>query len=263
MAPKRRPKTRASSRSSAPTVDPDELDDELEEAEEAAAIDESLALFFRRPPSAADHVRVIAATSGGEQIVQDRSVNEVRADPVQFANDVAHQCDRFARAEQREVRFRAIWMRDDRVLASHGWRAGKGDPLKLDGTIESLMMQLQRSSETKDRIYHEGLSMLQSGWGTLLGLLQKRVNELEKQLDAAHERLRKVGDADAEIAVQNAAAMLQQRERMADIVEGRVLPIVQQLAVQHLMKSAPLPAAAPNQGQPNTQQQPSEVGNGS
>lgn len=243
MAPRTPPlkRIRASSRS---TVPPVPLEDDDSDADEPA-LDQQLAMFVRRPPSAADRFIAIAQSSQGDQIVQDRSATELRAtDSRAFANELASHCERWARVEGREVRFRGTWQAGDRVLGSYSWRAGNGDPLKLDGTVESMLIQMQRHIETRDRVALEERGMLKDGWSELLKLAYKRIGELEAHLAAANDRLKKAGDVDAEIAITTTAAQLEQRARLNDIVETRVLPIIQALAVRHLGSQPPAPAVA-------------------
>lgn len=229
-----RKKIRANGRSTIPPVPPEDGGDD-EDEDDDQALDVQLALFLRRPPTAADHFVCLAQSGQGDQVVQDRSAAEVRQlTAARFANELVGFCDRWAKSEGREVRFRGTWQSGDRVLGSYSWRSGYGDPMKLDGTVESMFMQMQRSFETKDRMNIESLGMLKDGWHELLKLAYKRIAELELSLATANDRLKKAGDVDAEIAITTSAAAIQQRERFADIIEGRVMPIMQAMAVRYL-----------------------------
>lgn len=219
-----------------PAADAD--DDEPELEPEAISRDHALTLFLRRPPAAADHFVVTAFATTGDHVVQDRSAAECREDPVQLANDTIEGAERFAKSEGREMRFRATWQAGDRVLASHQWSCGEGDPRALDGTVESLLAQQQRHAEADHRLHHDGFAMVQEGWRDLNLAQKAEIAELRKECHELRERLRKVGDLETEIAAAEAASNLEQRSRTADILENRVLPIVQGLAMKYLEQGA-------------------------
>lgn len=216
-------------------IDPDELDelDELDEPE-PIALNHALTLFFRNPPGGADHMLVLAHTANGDQIVQDRSTSEIARDPATHANAVASACERWAQTEGRQTRFRVTWQAGDRVLASHQLACGEGDPTALDGTVDSFLSQQQRHSEVQHRLHHEGFSMVQDAWKQLLSGAMKRIEALERDNENLRDRLRKAGDVEAEIMTAQVAADLEQRVRTTEIVESRLLPIVQQLVTRHL-----------------------------
>jgi len=235
---------KSQSRSSLPrkrVIDPDELDELEDDAAQAEAIsqDHALTLFFRSPPGGADHAVVIAHTaSGGDQIVEDRSASEIAKDPARHANAVASACSRWAQSEARQTRFRATWQAGDRILASHQLVCGDGDPTALDGTVDSFLSQQQRHSEVQHRLHHEGFSMVQDAWKQLLSGAMKRIEALERDNESLRERLRKAGDVEAEILAAQVASDLEQRVRTTDIVESRLLPIVQTLVMKHLAPAA-------------------------
>jgi hypothetical protein len=235
-------------------IDPDELDELEDESEQAETIsqDHALTLFFRSPPSGVDHAVVMAYSAGndnGGQIVEDRSTSEISKDPARHANAVALACARWAQSEARQTRFRVTWQAGDRVLASHQLVCGDGDPTALDGTVDSFLSQQQRHSEVQHRLHHEGFSMVQDAWKQLLSGAMKRIEALERDNESLRERLRKAGDVEAEILTAQVAADLDQRVRTTDIVESRLLPIVQALVTKHL-GGAPiaLPTDAANGG---------------
>lgn len=235
----RSPKIRgkSQSQSSSPrrrVIDPDELEDDAAQAE-AISQDHALTLFFRSPPGGADHAVVIAHTaSGGDQIVEDRSTSEIAKNAAQHANAVASACSRWAQSEARQTRFRVTWQSGDRVLASHQLVCGDGDPTALDGTVDSFLSQQQRHSEVQHRLHHEGFSMVQDAWRQLLSGAMKRIEALERDNESLRERLRKAGDVEAEILAAQVASDLEQRVRTTDIVESRLLPIVQALVMKQL-----------------------------
>jgi len=217
------------------TVDPDDFDDIIEDIEDAetapnddnASQDPSLTLFLRRPPSGATHVVVIACTSSGEQVIQDRDAAEAR-EPAELADLLLDSCGRWAATEGRKTRFRLCWQIGDRTLASHQIVAGEGDPGALDGTVNSFLQQQQRHAETTHRLSHDGFQMVQSSWEKLQRASMQRIEALEKDNHELRERLRKAGDVEAEIAYSTVAADIEQRQRTTEIIEARVLPIVQQ-----------------------------------
>jgi hypothetical protein len=251
MAPKRNKQARISpsprskispQRRSAAAADSDDDDDDDDDEPNELPRDEALVLFFKRPPSAADHVVIVATTQAGEQIVQDRTTPEVRKAPIQFCNHVLTACERTARADNRELRFRATWQSGDRVLASYAWRCGEGDPTALDGTVDSFLRQQQQHGETIHRLALEGLPMLQDGWQKLLASAFKRIDALEKLLYETQDRLRKAGDVEAEILMAHTASDLESRTRTATIVEERLLPLLQHLVLKAASDSTPKPA---------------------
>lgn len=230
---------------SAEAEDEDDSDDDDDDDGEIAT-DHALALFLRRPPTSADHWVCVAYTAAGEQVVQDRSALEARTRPVDLANETYAACQRWATAEGRKTRFRVTWQAADRVLASHQWTSGEGDPSALDGTVESFLSQQQRHAETQHRLHHEGFSMVQDAWKQLLAASMKRIEALERDNETLRDRLRKAGDVEADIAVQQVAAELEQRNRTADILEHKVLPIAQALILRRLAgDDQPPPSAAP------------------
>lgn len=259
-ATKRRspPPTRGNSKSRkraasrvAPTPSPevwDEDDEDDDDEDEEIATDHALVLFLRRPPTSADHWVCVAQTAHGEQIVQDRSALEARTRPVELANATIAACERWAAAEGRQTRFRCQWQAGDRVLASHQWSVGDHDPSVLDGTVESLLAQQQRHAETNQRLHIEGFQLVAEAQRTLLASAMRRIEALEKDNEALRERLRKVGDVDADIAVQTVAAELEAKTRTVDILEHKVLPIVQAVFMQKMQQqlTAATPAAANN-----------------
>jgi hypothetical protein len=222
-----------------PADDADEPDDEI-------ATDTALFLFLRKPPSAADHCVIIATTQQGEHVVQDRTVSEVRKQPKQLANAVLASCSKLALSERRELRFRATWQQGDRVVASYAWRVGDGDPTALDGTVDSFLRQQQQHSETLHRVHLEGLPMLQDGWNKLLSSAHRRIDALEKQNEELSARLRKAGDVEAEVIMATTASDLEARTRTADMIQDRLLPLLQHLllkAANSAAAVAPAPAA--------------------
>lgn len=233
--------TPVNSRSKTRQVDPDDDDDD---EDEELATDEAIALFFRKPPSNADHVLVVAAAHGGDAIIQDRAAAEVRRAPVQLANAVLQACDRYAYAEGREVKFRASWQVGERVIATHQWKCGEGDPQALDGTVESFLAQQQRHAEVSHRLYHDGYSMVQEGWRTLLTAANKRIESLESDNASLRDKLRRVDDVSSEIALEQARMEMEQRGRTADILENRVLPIAQAMLIKQAESQLAATAAA-------------------
>ena len=227
----------------------DDDDDELEVAS-------ALRMFLRRPPTGADHAVVTASTPQGDQVVRDCSIVLVRTDASGVATDCADACDRWARAEGREVRFRVQWLDGERVLGTHQWRVGEGDPQALDGTVESFLTQQQRHAETQHRLYHDGYEMVQEGWRTLLKAANERIKSLEADNAELRDRLRKVDDVSSEIALASAQADLDARGRTADILEQRLLPMAQALLLQQAQRP-------PSAASPGRRRRPCPCGRGS
>lgn len=231
-----------------PQVDLDDDDDAGELAQ-----DEQLTLFLRRPPLGAERVIVLAHTPSGERIVEDRSASEARGAPVQLANHTLARCERWARTDRRETRFRVEWRAGDRVLASHQWTCGEGgDPTALDGTAESILSQMQRHLENqnratleKDRVHLEHSAEQNGGWKELVQELRAELKVQRAENTELRERLRKAGDVDAEIALATATADLEAKGRTADILEHRALPLLQAMIMKQLQAQGVSGAATP------------------
>jgi hypothetical protein len=90
--------------------------------------------------------------------------------------------------------------------------------------------------------------MVQDAWKSQNASQQRRIDALEKDNELLRDRLRKAGDVDAEIAIQHAASDLEARERNANIMEHKVLPVLQHLLISKMNAAngnAPPVAAAP------------------
>jgi len=211
-------------------------------APEPLAIDEALALFLRRPPAGADRIVVLASSSAGEQLVQDRSVAEARAGAAQLANDMMTVCERWARTEGKTTRFRGQWQAGERVLGSYQWQCGEGSPTELDGTVDSFLQQQQRHAETQQRLHHEGFAMVQDSWKQLLSMAMRRIESLERDLAEARDRLRKSNDVDAELAITATVADIDAKQRTAKLIEERLIPMILPIAQQLLLRQGAAPA---------------------
>jgi hypothetical protein len=232
------PSTRDNSTHSTPAT--------LADSDPELPIDKALALFLRRPPSSADHWVATAFTSQGEIVIQDRTITETRSAAVELANETSEAARKWAESEGKELRFRCTWQASERVLASHQWRAGEGDPTSLDGTVDSFLAQQQRHLETVMRMRQEDASMIQEGWSKLLQSSQRRIDALEKTVGELQDRLRKAGDVDAEVTMAQVAADIESRSRTTEILENRLGPIVQHLLARSLVAPAPAAAASGN-----------------
>lgn len=236
----RKPATPASSKLPArKALDPDDYDPEDGELSH----DEQLTLFLRRPPAGAERVCIFAFTASGEQVMQDRSAAEARSAPVQLANTVMALSERWARTEGRETRFRAQWQAGERVLASHQWRCGEGDPTALDGTVESFLSQAQRHLEHRERTNLEGYNDQKDGWRELISAYRDEVKALRADNEQLRKRLQRADDTDAELARMQAEAAIGQKERTADIIEHRLLPLMQHFALKAAADKSAAPAA--------------------
>lgn len=213
---------------------------DLDDADQLAH-DEQLALFLRRPPLGAERVVIVAHTSAGERVVEDRAASEARAAPVQLANATLARCERWARTEKRETRFRAEWRAGDRTLASHQWQAGEGgDPTALDGTAESIISQMQRHVEARDRVHLEHQSEQNAGWRDLVNELRAEIRELRADNQVLREKRRKADDVETEMALARLQAEIESKGQTMDIVQHQLLPLVQAVAVEHMKKGGPL-----------------------
>jgi hypothetical protein len=205
----------------------------------ATATDEAIADFVCSPPAAADHVLVVVTASTGDVIVQDRTASECKRNPVGVAAQIAVACERWADVERRACRFRATWMRGEKTLATHSWQCGasEGGAPELDGSVISFLIQMQRNNQEEHKLKIERSEMEIEGWKTLLGFADKRIASLERDNQELRDRLRKLDDVGSELAIENARADIEARQRTADLLEKRVLPIAQAV-IAHQMESA-------------------------
>lgn len=215
--------------------------------------DEALQEFLAAPPTAADMLHVVAASPSGDSIVQVRARKEVLADVDEMATRINAACERWASSERRLVRFRASWYRGERLLATHAFEHGVAvtDAPMLDGSSQSFLVQMQHAQLARDKLFIESLESMaranevtQDSWKSLLSIANKRNDALETEIDKLREKLRKSDDVGNEIAIESARAEIEARSRTADLIEKRVLPIVQAVAVQKLQEAASSAAAA-------------------
>jgi len=211
---------------------------------------DDLHAFLSDPPAVADHVLVVAASPSGDAIVQDRTATECKRNPDAIAAATTIACEHWAHSERRIVRFRAVWMRGEKVLATHAWECGEssGDKQQLDGSVSSFLQQQQLFAQAQHKLHLEGFEMVQEGWQKLLTLQNKRIEALERDNQELRDKLRKLDDVSSEIASEQIRAEIASRSRTVDLLESRVLPIVQAVAAKHLQaqNSAPAPAAVPS-----------------
>lgn len=253
---KRKPPIAAARRRPPPST-PDSSESPARERRELPT-DEALALFFRRAPREADRLVVTAHSHKGQHIVQDVSTSDVAEGATRFANAVVELTKRWAIAEGHETRFLATWCAGARVLGSYQWACGDGRP-PLDGSALSQVVQSQSHAEVMHRLYADNFERLSESWQREDAKKGKRIDALEKELDGLRERLRRTDDLDATLATQQVEADLEQRARTQAILEERVLPILEGIAVralsQQLNGSVP-PTAATEQKQhePTTEQ---------
>lgn len=201
-------------------------------------------------------MHVTAASPNGDQIVQVRARKEVLSDPDGIASGITMACERWATSERRQVRFRAAWLRGERIVATHTFEHGKGDkdhPL-LDGSAQSFLVQQQHAQLARDKLHLEGLEVMQEGWKSLLDIANRRNVALEKENEMLRERLRKLEDSGAEMQIEQQRAELEQRGRTADLLETRVLPLVQHLVLKQLEPAAG--AVVPSKDQNSDNKQP-------
>ena len=220
-------------------TEPDEPDDELAE-------------FLAAPPAAADMLHVVAIGPSGDGIVQVRTKKEVQADVDEIATRITAACERWAASERRLVRFRASWLRGERLLATHTFEHGTAttDQPVLDGTAQSFLVQMQHAQLARDKLFIESLESMaranevtQDSWKSLLNIANKRNDALETENDKLRERLRKSDDVGNEIAMETARADIEARGRTADILEKHVIPLAQAVAVQQLRAANATPAS--------------------
>ena len=206
-------------------------------------VDEDLCAFLEAPPAIADHVLVVAASPSGDAIVQDRTATEAKRGANALAAQITIACERWAQSERRIVRFRASWLKGDKVLATHAWECGEksGGELQLDGSTASFLQQQQMFAQAQHKLHLEGFEMVQEGWQKLLTLQNKRIEALEKDNAELRDRLRKLDEVGSDLQVESMKAEIEARGRTADLIEKRVLPIVQAVAIKHLQSSTTVP----------------------
>lgn len=206
---------------------------------------EAIADFLGSPPAAADRVVIIAVSPAGDQVVQERSTAETKRSPDHISAQVAVACERWADAERRSVRFRAAWMRGERVLASTVWQFGASDSTghELDGSVTSFLVQQQQFALAQHKLQLESFEMVQDGWSRLFAVQNKRIEALERDNQELRDRLRKLDDVGSEIAIETARADIEARGRTADLIEKRVLPIAQAVIAQRMAAEQSAPRA--------------------
>lgn len=206
-------------------------------------LDEALLAFISTPALGADHLLVLALSPAGDAVIQNRQATEARRIPEPLAISIAASCERHAAIERRAVRFRAAWMRNDKTLATYAWECGSGKAEReLDGTVQSFLIDQQSNAREMHKLQIESFEMVQEGWKALHALQNKRIESLERENSELRDRLRKLDDVSTEIAIEQMRADLEQRGKTVDLVEKRVLPIVQAFAVRKLQEQSAAPA---------------------
>jgi hypothetical protein len=218
-------------------------DDELDE------LDEALLAFVSTPALSADHLLVVAHSPAGDVVLQDRQTAEAKRRPELLTQAISAAAERWADNEKRTVRFRAAWCRGDRTLATYAWECGQGEAKQeLDGSVTSFLQQAQTNQQSFHKLHLEGFEMMQEGWRSLLNLQNKRIEALERDNQELRDRLRKLDDVGSEMAIEQMRAELAQRGRTTDLLEKRVLPIAQAVAVRYLeQQSATAGASSENE----------------
>lgn len=212
------------------------------EDEDASELVEDAALlsFVSTPALGADHLLVLALNPSGDAVIQNRQAQEARRIPEELTLSIAASCERHAAIEKRAVRFRASWMRNDKTLATYAWECGSGKAEReLDGTVQSFLIDQQSNAREMHKLQIESFEMVQEGWKALHALQNKRIEALERENGELRDRLRKLDDVQTELAIEQMRVDLEQRGKTVDMVEKRLLPIVQAFAVKKLQESSP------------------------
>jgi hypothetical protein len=198
---------------------------------------------------------VLALSPSGDSVIQDRQAAEARRDAAELTLAIEVSCERYAAAERRQVRFRAAWMRGEKTLATYAWEVGTGkQERELDGSVQSFLQQQQQMQLAQHKLHLEGFEMVQDSWKSLLALQNKRIENLERENMELRDRLRKMDDVGSEIAIEQMRAEVDQRGRTVDLVENRLLPLAQAIAVKHLGgAAAAATSAAPAANSKNEQ----------
>lgn len=210
--------------------------DNAGDAGEARPSDEGLIEFLAWPPIGAEHVDVLA----GDHVVQSRQKAEVVREPAHVAALIGTQCERWAASERRAVRFIVRWSRADRTLASQTLEYGTAAPggIEMNGSVQAFLAQQQRNGLDQHKLYIESYEMVQESWKAILAIANKRNDALERENAELRERLKKVDDVANDLAIETARAEIEQRGRTADILEKRLLPIAEAVAVQKIREAA-------------------------
>jgi hypothetical protein len=244
--PKPKPSKKPSARALQPIAstrgarrdEPDESEPDLTEL-----VDEALLSFVMTPALGSTNLLVLALSPTGDAVIQDRQVAEARRIPEQLAISIEQACERHAEAERRACRFKAAWMRGDKTLATYAWECGSSQrqQVDLDGSALSFLQQQQLFAQAQHKLHLEGFEMVQEGWAKLLQLQNKRIEALERDNAELRDRLRKLDDVGSELAIEQMRVETEQRGRTADLLEKRVLPIVQAFAVKQLQTDSATP----------------------
>ncbi|HKT94680.1 MAG TPA: hypothetical protein VJS18_21150 [Paraburkholderia sp.] len=243
----------------APRVEPDAevVRPPLNSSDAPIAATDALIVFVASPPASADRLVVTAVSPSSVETLQDRTLSECKREPHLVAEQIAVACERWAQVERRLVRFRAAWLRGDKPCATHTWQVGANeeDPHVLDGSVMSVLLQLQKVFESQSvaitnerKLALESQEMVQSSWDRLFQVQNTRIAALEKDNDGLRDRLRKMDDVGTEIALESMRSDIEQRGRSADLIEKRLLPIMQVYMSQKMQEAGLTPSAAPVTG---------------
>jgi regulator of replication initiation timing len=204
------------------------------------------------PALGADHLLVLSLSPTGESVIQNRQAAEARRRPEDLTVSIAASCERYAAIERRAVRFRAAWMRGEKTLATYQWESGSGKPEReLDGTVQSFLVDQQANNRELTKLMIESFELSQASWKAQVVMLSEQNADLHKENAELRTRLRKLDDAQTDLAFEQMRAELEQKGRTFDLVEKRLLPIAQAVAMRHLQESSAAPAPAIGVGQDN------------
>lgn len=243
----RKPPSSSSSASTNGAQHADSAAAELELEPDALRNVESLAAFLDAPPRFADRVSVGAWYGHDAPLVPIQTRAREEVDAAELAAAIVRQCARWD--TRRRMRFEIRWLRDEHVLASliQEYGADRSGGVELDGSVRSFLAQQQSNSQAQHKLHLEGFEMVQEGWRSLLSLQNKRIEGLEKDNAELREKLRKADDVGSEIAIESARAEIEARGRTADILEKRLLPIAEAIAVQKIREMAGAASQQPAQ----------------
>jgi len=215
-------------------------EDSAESESDSDLVDEALLSFVLTPAFGADHLLVLALSPAGDSVIQDRQASEAKRIPTELAISISVACERYAATERRAVRFKAAWLRGEKTLATYAWECGTSvaGERELDGSVQSFLIEQQLQQQAQHKLHLEGFEMVQESWKSLLTLQNKRIESLERDNMELRDRLRKMDDVGSELAIEQMRADLEQRGRTADMIQNKLLPIAQTIAMKHLNSSA-------------------------
>ena len=162
-------------------------------------------------PGTWTRVQLGFAGVGGLDVLLELEAEEVADKPWEVVAQSLWQCaDEQAESNGREQRALLIAYRDERIIARHPFKVGiPADEDGLDGSVDSVLAQTQRHTQSIMRMHTGSLGMLTGAWRDLLQLQGERI----KVLEAENTKLRRLNSNRSEEETAIALAEIETGER--------------------------------------------------